>query len=84
MNMSTFVFSTSLCFPPFRSKKNFEVVQAYLHRFLKHYSDLIMTAPDLREASKALRDEQEESSRRIKQLVQHSLCLVGYLSNLQS
>ncbi|CAB1104228.1 unnamed protein product [Ectocarpus sp. CCAP 1310/34] len=67
-----------------RSKRNFEVVQAYLHRFLKHYADLIMTTPDLREASKALRDEQEESSKRIKQLVQHSLCLVGYLSNLQS
>lgn len=41
-----------------RSKKSFEVVQAYLHRFLKHYSDLIMVMPDLREASKALRDEQ--------------------------
>ncbi|CBJ32264.1 similar to WD repeat domain 36 [Ectocarpus siliculosus] len=67
-----------------RSKRNFEVVQAYLHRFLKHYADLIMTTPDLREASKALRDEQEDSSKRIKQLVQHSLCLVGYLSNLQS
>lgn len=67
-----------------RSKKNFEVVQAYLHRFLKHYSDLIIATPDLRQASKLLRDEQEESSKRIKQLVQHSLCLVGYLSNLQS
>eukprot|EP00752_Nemacystus_decipiens_P004264 g3895.t1 len=67
-----------------RSKKNFEVVQAYLHRFLKHYTELIMTTPDLRQASKVLRDEQEESSKRIKQLVQHSLCLVGYLSNLQS
>ncbi|CAB1106803.1 unnamed protein product [Ectocarpus sp. CCAP 1310/34] len=55
-----------------------------MHRFLKHYADFIMTTPDLREASKALRDEQEESSKRIKQLVQHSLCLVGYLSNLQS
>lgn len=41
-----------------RSKKSFEVVQAYLHRFLKHYSDLIMATPELREASKALRDEQ--------------------------
>lgn len=60
------------------------MVQAYLHRFLKHYSELIMTTPDLREASKTLRDEQEESSRRIKELVQHNLCLVGYLSNLQS
>ena len=60
------------------------MVQAYLHRFLKHYSDLIMTTPDLRQVSKVLRDEQEESSKRIKQLVQHSLCLVGYLSNLQS
>lgn len=41
-----------------RSKKSFEVVQAYLHRFLKHYSDLIMAKPELREMSKALRDEQ--------------------------
>ncbi|CAM9977228.1 unnamed protein product, partial [Hapterophycus canaliculatus] len=67
-----------------RSKRSFEVVQAYLHRFLKHYADLIMITPDLREASKALRDEQEESSNRVKQLLQHSLCLVGFLSNLQS
>lgn len=45
-----------------RSKRSFEVVQAYLHRFLKHYSDLIMATPELREASKALRDEQVSRS----------------------
>lgn len=45
-----------------RSKRSFEVVQAYLHRFLRHYSDLIMATPELREASKALRDEQVSRS----------------------
>ncbi|CAN0289190.1 unnamed protein product, partial [Scytosiphon promiscuus] len=30
-----------------RSKRSFEVVQAYLHRFLKHYSEIIMTSPEL-------------------------------------
>lgn len=46
-----------------RSKRSFEVVQAYLHRFLRHYSDLIMATPGLREASKALRDEQVRRKR---------------------
>lgn len=63
--------------------EDFEVVQVHLHRFLQHYSDLIMNTPELRQASKVLRDEQEECSKRTKQFVQPCLCLVGYLCNLQ-
>lgn len=34
------------------------MVQAYLHRFLKYYSDLMIALPELRHASKDLREEQ--------------------------
>jgi U3 small nucleolar RNA-associated protein 21 len=69
-----------------RSRRHFEVVQAYLARFLRIYSPLLLEGPvaaALRSDVHALRKAQAEANREMKELVQHNLCLVGFLSNLK-
>lgn len=69
-----------------RSRRHFEVVQAYLARFLRIYSPLLLEAPvaaALRGDVQALREAQAEANRDMKELVQHSLCLVSFFSNLK-
>jgi hypothetical protein len=45
---------------------------------------MIMAVPSLRAAAAELRTEQQASSQRLKALVQENLCLVQYLSDLQT
>lgn len=69
-----------------RSRRHFEVVQAYLARLLRIYSPLLLEAPvaaALRGDVQALREAQAEANRDMRELVQHSLCLVSFFSNLK-
>ncbi len=69
-----------------RSRRNFELVQAYLARFLRIYSPLLLedaVAAALRADVQALREAQAEANREMKELVQHNLCLLSFFSNLK-
>ncbi|KAG5175907.1 hypothetical protein JKP88DRAFT_351333 [Tribonema minus] len=63
---------------------SFEVVQAYMHRFLKLHAEAIMATPELRAAAAALRAEQAASMRVLSALVQENLCLVQFLTDVHT
>jgi hypothetical protein len=53
-------------------------------QYTQLHADMIMAVPSLRAAAAELRTEQQASSQRLKALVQENLCLVQYLSDLQT
>jgi len=63
--------------------RDFEVVQAYLNRFLKIYSETLMEDPELCATATRLHQLEEQANRRVKDLTQQNLCLLNFLSNLQ-
>lgn len=66
------------------SRRHFEVMQAYLSRFLKIYAPLLLEAgPVVRVELDRLREAQRQANRQMKELVQHNLCLLGFFANLK-
>lgn len=66
------------------SRRYFEVIQAYLSRFLQIYAPVLMEAgSSVRGEVEALRQAQVQVNRQMKGLVQHNLCLLGFFSNLK-
>lgn len=66
------------------SRRHFEVMQAYLSRFLQIYSTMLLEAgPKVRAEVQALREAQTQANRQMKELVQHNLCLLGFFANLK-
>ena len=63
--------------------RDFEVVQAYLNRFLKIYSAMIMEDPSLSGATARLHELEKQANRRVKDLTQQTLCLLNFFANLQ-
>jgi U3 small nucleolar RNA-associated protein 21 len=61
---------------------NFEVLQAYLHRTLTIYAELVLKLPALGTDVEAVRRIHAESSGRFRQLVQSNLCLLKMLAGL--
>jgi U3 small nucleolar RNA-associated protein 21 len=58
---------------------DFDVLQAYIHRFFKLHAETIMAAPELRESVVRVKDAQLETGSRLKRLIQEDLCLLQYL-----
>lgn len=66
------------------SRRHFEVMQAYLSRFLKIYAPLLLEAgAAVRVELDGLREAQRKANRQMKELVQHNLCLLGFFANLK-
>ena len=66
------------------SRRHFEVMQAYLSRFLHIYSTMLLEAgPEVRAEVQALREAQTQANHQMKELVQHNLCLLGFFANLK-
>lgn len=66
------------------SRRHFEVMQAYLSRFLKIYAPLLLEAGSaVRVELDGLREAQRQANRQMKELVQHNLCLLGFFANLK-
>lgn len=65
-----------------KSRMSFDVVQAYLNRFLKVHATVMMASPELQSAAVAVQSEQRKATSRLQQLIQENLCLVQYLSDL--
>ncbi len=66
------------------SRRHFEVIQAYLSRFLKIYAPLLLEAGAVvRVELDGLREAQRKANRQMKELVQHNLCLLGFFANLK-
>ena len=68
-----------------RSGLNFEVLQAYLHRTVTIYAELILQQAEpslLANELEAVRKAHNECSGRFRQLVQSNLCLLKMLAGL--
>ena len=65
-----------------RTGLNFEVLQAYLHRTLTIYSELILKQPTLAADVETVRYVHSEGSGRFRQLVQSNLCLLKLMAGL--
>jgi U3 small nucleolar RNA-associated protein 21 len=64
------------------ARRNFEVVQAYLNRFLKVYSPVLSEVSHLRPLVRALATAQRGAHQEVKGLLQHNMCLLGFFANL--
>lgn len=64
------------------SGRNFEVVQAYLFRFLTIYSEAVLQEPALLDDVTALRAVHAESAERFRTLVQSNMCLLKVMAHL--
>eukprot|EP00163_Fabomonas_tropica_P018552 TRINITY_DN32910_c0_g1_i1.p1 TRINITY_DN32910_c0_g1~~TRINITY_DN32910_c0_g1_i1.p1 ORF type:complete len:904 (-),score=197.62 TRINITY_DN32910_c0_g1_i1:61-2772(-) len=62
---------------------NFEVSQAYLHRFLQVHADIIAADPDLLSRAQDVHAAQEDSWGRLETLIQSNMCVLGYVSSIQ-
>jgi len=60
-------------------RQNFELVQSYMHLFLKVHGDVIATSPALIDSLQEAVASQELSWVHIEGLFQHSLCVLGFL-----
>ncbi|KAI9918980.1 hypothetical protein PsorP6_011975 [Peronosclerospora sorghi] len=64
-------------------RRDFQLVQAYLNRFLKVHHDLLVAEPALLAQVDELGTLQQQQWQHLQRLLQHSLCLVQHFSNLQ-
>lgn len=64
------------------SGMNFEILQAYLHRLLSVYAELILKQPHLTLELERVRSVHALSSNRFRHLVQSNLCLLKMLAGL--
>lgn len=65
------------------TRRDFQVLQAYLNRFLKLHESLLVADPQLLARADALGAQQQEQWGRLQQLLHHNLCLVQYFSKIQ-
>ena len=66
-----------------RTRCDFEVMQAYLNRFLVIYGDLLKTRPHLRHDLEGLLSEQQTSWAGLHELMQHSMCLLQFMGGVR-
>lgn len=66
-----------------KSRRDFQVLQAYLNRFLKLHEDLLIANPTLLAQVDALGFEQQQQWQHLQKLLHNNLCLVQYLSKIQ-
>lgn len=64
------------------SNDNFEVVQAYLHRFLTVYSSLVLEVPNISADVCKLKAIQSSSSEHFRNLLQRNLSLLKLMANI--
>lgn len=62
--------------------RDFEVLQAYLHRALSIYAPLITKVPQLGGVLEGLRTAHQGANGRFRHLVQKNLCLLKMMGNL--
>lgn len=65
------------------TRKDFEIVQAHMHRFLKVHNDVIAQNVALAEQAKTLAAAQAEASRHVRELIQQNICLIKFFCNTQ-
>eukprot|EP00042_Codosiga_hollandica_P033449 m.223757 g.223757 ORF g.223757 m.223757 type:complete len:312 (+) comp54188_c0_seq9:1927-2862(+) len=63
------------------SRKDFELIQAYLHLFIQVQGDTIARTPRLASLLSDLIAEHERTWGRLEDLIQHSLCVVNFLKS---
>ncbi|RIA88602.1 Utp21 specific WD40 associated putative domain-containing protein [Glomus cerebriforme] len=64
-----------------KTKKDFELVQAYLNHFLKIYGDIIMSNKDDQQLYNhliSILNEHKKEWKRIEELLQYNLCVLGF------
>jgi len=61
---------------------DFELLEAYLHRTLLIYGEVIMRRPELQGLLESLRKAQEQNCARFRGLVQQNLCVLKLISGL--
>ena len=65
------------------SRRSFQVVQAYLNRFLKLHGDLIADSPALLQQIEIVFQVQREGWKHLQELLHNNLCMVRYFSKIQ-
>ncbi|KAG1703419.1 hypothetical protein DVH05_007367 [Phytophthora capsici] len=66
-----------------RTRRDFQVLQAYLNRFLKLHEELLVTDSALLAQVDALGSVQQQQWQHLQKLLHNNLCLVQYLSKIQ-
>jgi len=66
-----------------RSKRDFEVTQAYLALFLQLHADALAAEPALLLRAEAVRDAQAEAWGQLGGLIQQAACLVSFLGGFK-
>ena len=66
-----------------RTRRNFQVLQAYLNRFLKLHEELLVAEPVLLAQADELGGVQQQQWQHLQKLLHNNLCLVQYLSKIQ-
>ena len=62
---------------------NFELIQAYLHRVIHVYKEILQEREELRQLVGQLHSVQAERWRKMRALMQHAQCLIGFFSKQQ-
>lgn len=65
------------------ARQDFELVGAYMNRFLHVHTDSILASPSTLACVTELRDLQAKEWNRVRGLMENSLCLVQYFSRIQ-
>ena len=65
------------------SRRDFEVMQAYLNRFLVVYGDTIALRKPLREQLEQLLQAQKASWGGLQELLQHNMCLLQFMADVR-
>ena len=66
-----------------QARGDFEVMQAYLNRFLVVYGDTIALRTPLREQLGRLLLAQKESWGSLQELLQHNMCLLQFMADVR-
>lgn len=64
--------------------ENFEVLQAYLYRFLFIYSEVILECPELHSRLQKVKSVHENSCKKFRHLVQSNLCVLKMMAQIPS
>ncbi len=66
------------------SRQDFECVQAYLNRILRHHKDTILKLPALHENLQKVRSAHQITWSELEDFMQKNMCLLKYLCKIQS
>jgi hypothetical protein len=61
---------------------NFEILQAYLHRILVIYLDLMIKNENIKNEIEYVKNIHEKSSKKFRNIIQKNLCLLKMLANI--